>query len=101
MRRANHDAAFDARLVGMIAPQDAAGMPQRPFVSHAPEMAMRGSYCPRGQLCCHRRGQSLLRFGGWSMGRKFDLWLFCLSIAWLVLVSSALVGMLLQWGGSE
>jgi hypothetical protein len=35
------------------------------------------------------------------MGRKFDLWLFSLSIAWLVLVSSALVGMLLQWGGSE
>jgi hypothetical protein len=30
------------------------------------------------------------------MGRKFDLWLFTLSIAWLLLVSSALVSMLLR-----
>src|SRR5262245_12740029 len=65
------------------------------------EVAVRRAYCPRVHLCCHRSGWNLLRFGGWSMGRKFDLWLFSLSIAWLVLVSSALVGMLLQWGGSE
>jgi hypothetical protein len=76
-------------------------MPQRRLSRDAPEMATPGSYCPRVQLCCHRGGRRLLRFGGWSMGRKFDLWLFSLSIAWLVLVSSALVGMLLQWGGSE
>lgn len=31
-----------------------------------------------------------------GMGRKFDLWLFTLSIAWLLLVSSALVSMLLR-----
>jgi hypothetical protein len=29
------------------------------------------------------------------MGRRLDLWLFAISIVWLLLVSSALVGMIL------